>query len=364
MLYPHLVAEFYSRAWAVRKETLIAMRQLVDLRAAGETLSEAQIKERISSASYAGPRQRVNAPGNVALIPIVGVISHRMNMMSNVSGGTSIEKLTAQFRQALNDPNTKAIVFDVDSPGGSVDGVQELAEEIYQGRKKKPSVAIARTQAASAAYWLAASAGELVITPSGSVGSIGVYAAHQDISKALEQEGVNVTLISAGKYKTEGNPFGPLEEEARAAMQSKVDDYYAAFVKDVATGRKASQASVREGYGQGRMLLAADAVKENLADRVATIDDVLASFGASSSSSSAAAKTSGSARADDDQAAKCQCACNACKSCEFKNAEASADDDQALKCACACDACKACENKAANARDIVLRRRRLALASF
>jgi signal peptide peptidase SppA len=307
-------------------------------------------------------------PGSVAVIPIRGIISQRMNMMSEISGagGTSTEKLTTQFRQALEDGNCKAIVFDVDSPGGSVAGITELASEIYNSRGKKPITAVVNSMACSAAYWLASAAKEVVCTPSGQAGSIGVYMIHQDVSKAYENEGIKNTIIKAGKYKTEGNPYEPLSDEARAALLSNVEDYYGMFVKGVAQNRGASQNAVRDGFGQGRSLLATDAVKQNLVDRVGTMDDVLGKYGVKSSSSIAAtsvqppaeasaerltkleARTKSSASnpdpgEDDTNEDYCPCACNACKDCAG-GAGTKAEDEMA--CACACDACKACDGKA------------------
>ena len=125
-----------------------------------------------------------------------------------------------------------------------------------------------------------------MITPSGQAGSIGVYMMHMDESEALQKEGLKVTLIKAGKYKAEGVGSEPLSDEARAAFQSKVDDYYSMFVKAVAQNRGSSQSKVREGYGQGRMLLASDSVKENLTDRIGTFDEVLGKLGVGGKGSS------------------------------------------------------------------------------
>lgn len=284
MKYARVVAEFYSQIWGLRPEKLHAIDQLIRLRASGAVLTDEEIRERIGAdavLSAAARSSRAGVPGTVALIPVVGTISHRVNLMSALSGGggTSIEKLTAQFRSAMNDPNVKAIVMDVDSPGGSVEGVPELAAEIFDGRKVKPIVAVANAQAASAAYWLASAARDLVVTPSGQVGSIGVFAAHEDHSQALEAQGVKVSLVSAGKYKVEGNPFEPLSADARDALQSKVDEYYGMFIKALASYRGATQTAVREGFGEGRMVMADQAVKEGMADRVATLDQVLAKYG-------------------------------------------------------------------------------------
>jgi signal peptide peptidase SppA len=278
--YQHIRTEFYGKPWAILPEKLRQITQLLQFAAEGGKYTDEEIRARIG----AGPRVTPKTPGMVALIPIYGVVSHRMNMMNEISGGggTSIEKLTATFRQALNDPNVKAIVFDVDSPGGAVDGVPELADEIRAARGQKKIVAVANTMAASAAYWLASAADELIVTPSGAVGSIGVWGAHEDYSKALEQEGVKVTLISAGKYKVEGNPYEPLSEEARASLQADVDSFYSMFVNAVAKNRKVAQSAVADGYGQGRMVMASLALKQGMVDGVATLDETLARFGVAS----------------------------------------------------------------------------------
>jgi len=192
-----------------------------------------------------------------------------------VFGGTSIQMLYQQFRQALDDKNVLAIVFDVDSPGGEVDGTMELANFIFRSRGRKKTIAVANGYALSAAYWLASAAGELVVEPSGQVGSIGVFSEHEDCSGALEKAGVKMSLIKAGKYKTDGNPFEPLSESAREDMQSKVNAFYNAFVSDVARGRGVPQATVRNGFGCGRSVLAEAAVRVGMADRVATLDETL-----------------------------------------------------------------------------------------
>jgi signal peptide peptidase SppA len=177
----------------------------------------------------------------------------------------------------------------VDSPGGLVDQIPETAAMIKAGREQKHVVAVANTLAASAAYWLSSQANEIVVSPSGEVGSIGVFAQHRDLSGALEQGGISVSLVSAGKYKTEGHPFGPLESEAREHIQQGVDDYYDLFVKDVASGRGASVKDVTSGFGEGRVLTAARSVKAGLADRVDTLDNVVAGLVRRSTATSAAA---------------------------------------------------------------------------
>ena len=114
------------------------------------------------------------------------------------------------------------------------------------------------------------------------MGSIGVWQAHFDYSKALEEDGVKPTLISAGKFKVEGNPYVPLDEEAKGFMQTRVDEYYVAFVKGVAKGRGVGMEQVRSGMGEGRVLGADAALAQGMVDGIASFDQVLSKMRASS----------------------------------------------------------------------------------
>jgi signal peptide peptidase SppA len=224
-----------------------------------------------------------NAAGAVAVIPVYGVICHRGDMFSDFSGGCSTEKLTQQIRQAINDPSVKAIVMDFDTPGGSTDGVDELAAEIYDARKKKSISAVSNSLCASAGYYLAAQCTEVCVSPSSMTGSIGVYCEHDDYSGALEQAGVKITLISYGENKTAGNSAEPLSDSAREHLQEMVDAFGLKFEKAVARGRGVKLEDVQKNFGRGRIWTAEQAVKQGLADRVATLDDVLAKYGVSRS---------------------------------------------------------------------------------
>ena len=272
MKYTRIIHLVQSTPWAITADKLAAILDVLRYHADGGTFTAEEVRERIGAA-VAPAEQRAEA---VAVLPLYGVIAQRADLMTESSGGTSVERFTARFRELVADPNVGAIVLDVDSPGGTVSGVDELAAEIYRARGSKPIVAVANSLAASAAYWIASAADELVVTPSGEVGSIGVLTAHEDMSAMLETEGVRVSLISAGKYKTEGNPYEPLSDEARAALQVRVDGYYDMFVKAVARNRGVSARDVREGYGEGRVVGAVQAKALGMADRVATLDETLA----------------------------------------------------------------------------------------
>jgi signal peptide peptidase SppA len=277
MRYPNVVKAICNTPWAILPEKLEEITALIELKAAGFDLSAEQIQAAV------GDKKPLPKPsGAIAVIPIYGVISQRLSMMDAISGGgaASTDKISQQLKQALSDPNVGSILLDIDSPGGSIFGVAELADEIYNARGEKRITAMANSFAASAAYWIATAADEFIVTPSGQVGSIGVFMTHIDESKSLEQEGKKITMISAGKYKTEGSPSEPLTDEARAAMQDKVDTYYSMFVKAVAKNRGVSVSDVRNGFGEGRMLAAAEALKLGMVDRVGTFDQTLQRLGA------------------------------------------------------------------------------------
>lgn len=213
--------------------------------------------------------------GNIAVIPLHGTISQRMSMFSAMSGGTSTEQFGNAFREQLNDPSVKAIVMDVDSPGGSTFGVAELASLIMSARGQKPVLASINSTGASAAYWIASAADQVFITPGGIAGSIGIYAVHQDISQLEANEGVKTTLISAGEHKTRGNPHEPLSDDDRTHIQALVDDSYDRFIRDVARGRNTSMKAVRNDYGKGDVFTADQALKAGMVDGIKTLDEVI-----------------------------------------------------------------------------------------
>lgn len=289
--YQRIIQAALAEPWAILPSKLAVIQQLIAFRAEGGQLSEEEIKARIgeprsdamkkvarsgkhpSTRSEGQPQQQTG--GAVAILPLLGTIIPRANLMSEMSGGTSVQRFTNNLRQALRDPDVASIVIDVDSPGGQVGGVPELADEIYQSRGDKRIVAVANTLAASAAYWIGSAADELVVTPSGEVGSVGVVAMHEDWSKFLEEKGVKVTFIHAGEHKVEGNAYEPLDDEAKAFFQSRVDDYYGMFVDAVARGRGVSPATVKADFGQGRTFGGREAVRLGMADRIETLDAVV-----------------------------------------------------------------------------------------
>jgi signal peptide peptidase SppA len=270
-----LMEAFRETPWALQLGTFEAFSALLDRASAGN-LSDDEISA--AARSEKPPYAAAGSKENVAVIPVMGVIAHRAHLVQDVCGpgGTSTELLEQAIRAAAADPAIRAIVLDIDSPGGSVFGVAELADTIRQAREQKPIAAVANATAASAAYWIGSAAHELFVIPSGEVGSIGVYGKHEDTSKADEAAGKVTTIISAGKYKAEG--AGPLTDDAKAHMQARVDAYYTQFVRDVAKQRGVSVEAVRSGYGQGRTLGADAALAAGMVDGIATLSEVISKY--------------------------------------------------------------------------------------
>jgi signal peptide peptidase SppA len=281
--YARLLSWVAGSAWAIEAVKAQIILDVLMSRVSGRLRSDDTPWDDDDAEERAVRRQAADARRNepqegIAIVPLTGVISPRVHDVEGMStgGGVSAEGFAALMRQLAADPAVRGVVLDVDSPGGNVAGVPEAVDAIRDVKAAgKPVSAVAHHWAASAAYWLASAADELVVTPSGEVGSIGVYVYHEDISKRLELLGVTPTLIKAGPNKAEGHPAFALGEDAAAHLQARVDDYYNMFVKDVAKGRKVPVSTVRERFGGGRMIGAQAAVSAGMADRVGSLADTI-----------------------------------------------------------------------------------------
>lgn len=252
--------------------TETALRRLVcDVREA-TTWSAAELE-----AAAAVPRHSPRAKAStVAVLSVAGVLAPRASAIGWMFGEVGLDAVVAELRGLVADASVQAVVLDIDSPGGSVYGLEEAAATLRELRGQKPIVAVANPLAASAAYYLMSAASEAYVTPSGEVGSVGVYALHLDVSRSLEAAGITPTLISAGPHKVEGNPYQPLDDEARDTLQASVDRYYGMFVASVAKGRGVSVEDVRGTFGGGRLLGAKAAQAARMVDGVGTLEDGIA----------------------------------------------------------------------------------------
>lgn len=288
------LASLIKQYWAMQPEVLHAYARIVAGNFAAKGASAIEIDARDGMVSIIGEQglelraptagpieaaamrpQARSAGNNIAVLGLYGPITQRASLMQDMCGGTSCQGFTQAFRSAMADDTVSQILVDIDSPGGSVAGIQELGAEIRAARGVKPVVGVANSTCASGAYWLGSQCSELFCTPSGQVGSIGVIVGHEDLSKAMEAEGIKTTLITYGQFKAEGNSLGPLDEEAVRSIQGMVDSYGADFTNAVAKGRNVPVEQVRSSFGQGRMLRAADAKAVGMVDGIKSFDETV-----------------------------------------------------------------------------------------
>lgn len=264
--------------WAILPDKLLEIHNIYATHLRGEKIDLEPIQAQLGRPLKNEPKRYENV-GGVGVVRVEGVLARRMNLFMQISGGTSTEQMRAQFREAMNDAEASAVLLVIDSPGGTVDGTQEFAEEIYRARGKKPIKAVALGTVASAAYWIGAAADELYLASDTTVaGSIGVVATHVDVSRAEDRMGIKTTEITAGKYKRISSQYAPLSQEGRAAMQDMVDGIYTAFVQDVAAFRKRSVDGVLEKMADGRIFLGSKAIEAGLADGFVMEQDILSAL--------------------------------------------------------------------------------------
>jgi signal peptide peptidase SppA len=214
----------------------------------------------------------------VAVISAMGGLVHRTKLAADSSLLIGYNDLAADLEDALAKADVHAIALVFDSPGGEVSGAFELAERIYAARGHKPIVAVADGMAASAAYLAASAADEVVVSATSYVGSIGVVMRHVDFSRALANDGITVSHIFAGEHKIDGNPYQPLPDAVRNALQADIEGLYQMFVQAVAKHRGLDEQAVRDT--RAGVYRGVAAVAARLADRIGTVDAVVAELAA------------------------------------------------------------------------------------
>lgn len=274
--YGHVLNYVARTPWAMLESKMQEFLAILAFRASGQLFTAEEIRAQIGD-----EREPMTASKNgaVAVIPLRGIIAHRMGGMNESSGGASAERFTLMVNQAASDESIGHILLDVDSPGGTIPGVMEAADAVWNARQKKPVTAVANSMMASAAYWITSQASEIVAIPSAmdpGIGSIGIFLVHADLTAALEKEGVKVTIIRAGKNKAEGNPWEPLSDETLGLLTNAADAAKSQFVKAVARGRGITPAAVVADYGDGRAFTAKEAKANGLINRIATMDEMMA----------------------------------------------------------------------------------------
>jgi len=270
------ILEVLTAPWAIQPTMLQEMRHIYATHLRGDKIDIPSVEAAIGR-PLDNKQSNYEVIDGVAVVQINGVIAKRMNMFQKISGGASTEVLAADLRAALDDPKVRSIILHIDSPGGSVDGTQALANVVRDARSEKRIVALADGVMASAAYWIGSAAERVYIADQTTeVGSIGVVAAHQDVSKADLKAGIKVTEITAGKYKRIHSQHEPLSDAGRASIQDQVDYIYSVFVADVAMNRGVSESEVLKNMADGRLFIGQQAIDAGLVDGVATLEALIA----------------------------------------------------------------------------------------
>ncbi|AIF81424.1 hypothetical protein I862_04320 [endosymbiont of Acanthamoeba sp. UWC8] len=209
----------------------------------------------------------MNIRDGVAILPVVGALFRYANLFTNISGASSYEIIGQDFRKAIEDDQIKAIILDIDSPGGEVNGCAELADMIFEKRGKKPIIAYASGDAASGAYWIAAACDKIIVSKTSALGSIGVVGVYQNNSNEKEVEIVS----SQSPYKQPDLA----SDEGKIRLQARIDTMAQVFIESIAKYRGISAQEVISNYGAGDVFIGETAVEKGLADYVGSYEKIL-----------------------------------------------------------------------------------------
>jgi signal peptide peptidase SppA len=256
----------YSELWAIAPTWL-------------ERIAEALDKQDVPLEA-AGRDKTLNGPtaqrdGSIAILPLVGVLSPRPDWVDQLFGATSTTAFSRAFSALLADSGVSTIILAVDSPGGTVNGTPELADLIYQARGDKQLIAHIAGMGASAAFWVASSASQVIASPSAELGGIGVVAVHRDYSAANEKAGVKPSYVTSSKFKAEFNSDTPLSPDSAAELQKRVDEAAGEFTRGLARNRGVSPPTVSARFGQGRTMSAKSALAAGMVDGIASLDQLV-----------------------------------------------------------------------------------------
>lgn len=263
---PHL--DEYFGVWSILEEPFraaVARVRGIDLRA---HIDGQQSQPQPKAYDAAGDYQ---IEEGVAIIRLTGPM---MKYVSSLSGGTSTVVARRRIRNAVGNGSVRAILLQIDSPGGTVSGTHDLADDVAAAARQKPTFAYVEDLGASAAYWVASQATKVYANPTAMIGSIGTYAVIEDYSEQAEMLGIKVHVIRAGAFKGAGEPGTEITAEQLAEWQRIVDELNGFFVRGVAAGRSLDMEKVND-LADGRVHIGAAAKKLKLIDGVQSLDETL-----------------------------------------------------------------------------------------
>ncbi len=234
--------------------------------------------DEIKSLSFQSERRLSNTRSvlirdGTAIIPLYGPITARSDLFSFFLGGTSLSDLAKDFQTALDDDQVKAILFDVDSPGGVALGPSEMADAIFKARGKKPIWSYVGRNCSSAAYWIASATEKIIANPSALLGSIGVVTTIP-VQEQPDSEGYkNIEIVSSNAKQKRPDPR---TEEGMAEIKRELNDLEAQFIEAIAKYRNVSLSAVKNDFGQGGVLIGKNAIDCGMADSLGSYEEVIA----------------------------------------------------------------------------------------
>ncbi len=261
---PNIAARIFNTPLLISHSKLETILSVIKPRLQGGKIQLAQKQAR---------RSFEVTPYGVAIIPVLGTLVRRTAGMDALSGLMSYGQIESQLAEAVSDPMIKAILLDIDSPGGEAGGVFDLADQIFEARKSKPIWAVANEEAFSSAYAIACAAEKIYLPRTGGVGSVGVIAVHLDQSKFDEKEGFSYTAVFAGARKNDLSPHEPLSDSAKSALQAEVDRIYGLFTSSVAKMRGISLDTIKAT--EAGLFFGEKAIASGFADRMGTLGNAL-----------------------------------------------------------------------------------------
>lgn len=265
-----------SRLWAIQPEMLETIVSIAERENQNPELIAEKLGRPLMNTRSVSLRE------SVAIVPLTGPMFRRANLFTEISGATSTEQFLTDLRTAADNPDVKSIVLDIDSPGGEATSIAETAERVREISKTKPVIAYIDGLGASAAYWIAAAATEIVISKTGIAGSIGAVMTVRRGKDANYVEFVS----SQSPYKRPD----PDKEDGRDALQKQIDAFAQVFIDSVAQLRGVSVETVLSEFGRGGVKVGAEAVKAKMADRIGSLESVITGLPGPASNSPLQAK--------------------------------------------------------------------------
>lgn len=264
--------DMLSQPWALHEPVFEDLQAVVLRHFEGVKIPAAEVESIVANAPARQRQAKAltrSVPDDVAVIPVRGVIAKHASQVGGASqpAGTSVEQIREQVDAAMADNTKSGILLDVDSPGGSVDGVWGLVEDLRAMRGEKPIVAHVDSLMASAGYAIGSAADEVIANPHAVVGSIGVYSVVHDISRRAQAAGIDVHVVKAGERKGDMVPGAPVTKDQLARAQASVDQHYAWFVDGVAANRGMTPGAATK-VATGETWFAEGALERGLIDGV------------------------------------------------------------------------------------------------